>query len=293
MQELLKRMEFLLRMLDFTRYETPATMHRQLGLCCTGFGCKTHKTDLCSKRKLGSYAVVWVPSGSGWLETSATPQRLPVVDGTLFWLFPDVIHSYAPDATGWVERWAMFEGPQAEMFKQLGFLSPTRPLQYIVPSPVIDALFAQLHSDFSAGGPLLGVLGAASVYRLVVVAHELALAAQNESEPHVHQMQQIRRWLEEHAFDPQEIDFVALAAMYHMGYSTLRRRFKQATGYSLKEYVLRIRLIRAKELLAFTQQRISDIARCVGFADPYYFSRLFHAREGRSPELFRAQQRHL
>jgi transcriptional regulator GlxA family with amidase domain len=101
------------------------------------------------------------------------------------------------------------------------------------------------------------VLGAASIYQLIVVAHELALTSQARSEPHAHQIQQIRKWLEGQAFGPQEIDFVALAGIYHMDYSTLRRRFKQATGYSLKEYVLRIRLLRAKELLAFTRQRIS------------------------------------
>lgn len=278
-------------MLDFTRYETPAAVHRQLGLVCTGFGCTAHKVGVCAPRKLGSYAAVWIPAGTGWLETEATSQRLSVKSGSLFWLFPRVTHAYAPGEHGWSERWVIFEGPQAERFEQQGLLSPARPLQYFGASPAIDALFMQLYEDFTERDPLLAVLGAAVVYRLIVVAYQRVLEAETASDPQAHQVWQVRKWLDEHACGQQDIDFAGVAAAHRMGYSTLRRRFKQATGYSPKEYVLRVRLSKAKELLAFTQQRVGEIARSVGFRDPYYFSRLFHQREGLSPELFRMQQR--
>jgi AraC family transcriptional regulator of arabinose operon len=276
-------------MLDMARYETPAAIHRRIGLLCTGYGSFAHKMVSCPLRKLECYAAVWVSSGSGWLETAGTPQRLQITGGSLFWLFPHVAHTYAPDINGWTEQWALFEGPQAETLEQLGFLSPAQPLQYIGASATIEAIFAQLRADFEAGGPLTGVLSAALVHRLIIVAHQLAVELQAEHDPVIREMERSRRWLDEHAFEPCDIE--ALAATCRMGYSTFRRHFKNIVGCSPKEYVLRVRLRRAKELLAFTQQSIVEVARSVGFGDPYYFSRLFHDKEGLSPSLFRTQQR--
>ncbi|MBE3560872.1 MAG: helix-turn-helix transcriptional regulator [Ktedonobacteraceae bacterium] len=278
-------------MLDLARYEMPAALHRRLGLLCTGYGYAAHKLARCPPRTLECYAVVWVSSGSGWLETSATSQRLQIVSGSLFWLFPHVTHTYAPDAAGWTEQWALFEGPQAEIFEQLGFLAPAHPVQYVGASTAIEALFTQLREDFTSGGTFTSVLSATLISRLIIVAHQLAVEQQARHDPAIRKIEQCRRWLDEHACEVGEIE--TLATNYHMGYSTFRRYFRNITGCSPKEYVLRVRMRKAKELLVFTQQSIVEVARSVGFADPYYFSRLFHEKEGLSPSQFRLQQRSL
>jgi AraC-like DNA-binding protein len=275
--------------LDFASYETPATSHHQLGLLCTAYGRFARKTATCPPRRLECYAVVWVSSGCGWLETEATSHRLQVVGGSLFWLFPQVMHTYAPNAGGWTEQWALFEGPLTKTFEHLGFLSTSRSLQYIETPAAIENIFAQLHTDFVRGGPLTVVLSGALVYRLVIVAHQLAVESQAERDPVVREVEHSRRWLDEHAFE--FCDLEELAATCHMGYSTFRRHFKTIIGCSPKEYILRVRLRRAKELLAFTQQSIAEVAKSAGFTDPYYFSRLFQDKEGIAPTLFRAQQR--
>lgn len=83
-----------------------------------------------------------------------------------------------------------------------------------------------------------------------------------------------------------------LAQRVHRGYSTLRRSFKRQTGYSLKEYILRVQLRHAKTLLALTSQPIGEVARESGFEDRLYFSRVFKTREAQSPKAFRrANQR--
>jgi AraC-like DNA-binding protein len=276
-------------MLDFAQYETPAGAHRQLGLLCTGFGRFACKTVACQTRRLECYAAVWISSGSGWLETSATSQRLPIVNGSLFWLFPGVTHTYAPDLRGWTEQWVFFEGPQVESFERLGFLSASQPVQYVENAGVIETIFTQLHADFAHGGPLTSILSAALVYRLVLITYQSAVEAHAEHDPIAREIQHSRRILDNHAFDPCNI--AELANTCNMGYSTFRRHFKNITGYSPREYVLRVRLRKAKELLAFTQQSIVEVAKSVGFTDPYYFSRMFHDKEGLSPSLFRAQQR--
>ncbi len=276
-------------MLDFARYETPAVSHRQLGLLCTGCGGFTRKMTACPTRRLECYAAVWITDGAGWLETSATTRRLHIRSGSLFWLFPRITHAYAPDTSGWTEQWVFFEGPLAERFERLGFLCAAQPVQYMEGNRAIETIFTQIHADFAHGGPLTSVLSAALVHRLVLIAYQFSMESQAEHDPVVREIQHSRRMLDDHAFESCNIEELADAC--HMGYSTFRRHFKDIVGYAPKEYILRVRLRKAKELLAFTQESVTEIAKNVGFADPYYFSRVFHDKEGLSPSLFRAQQR--
>lgn len=274
---------------DFVRYDTPAAIYRQMGLTIRGFGSTARKTALCGPRALDCFAAVYVQEGSGWVETAATTGRLCVRSDTLIWLFPSVIHSYAPDEFGWSERWVMFDGSTTRSFERLGFLSPTRPVLHTDDTGEIASIFAQMRNDFAVNRPLCGLLSAALVQRLVVLSH-LAMTATREDDSGVpFDVRRTMTQLEERALEP--LDLAGFARECGMGYSTFRRRFKQATGYSPKEFVVRSRLRRAKELLALTSWSVTDVATAVGVDDPYYFSRLFTAKEGLTPSAFRAQQR--
>jgi hypothetical protein len=90
--------------MQILHFETPASTHRELGLDVLGFGAIEAKNESTTARILESYAAVFVHSGTGWLDTAATG-RLPVRAGSLFWLFPGLAHSYAPDTAGWSEQW--------------------------------------------------------------------------------------------------------------------------------------------------------------------------------------------
>jgi len=272
---------------DMVRYETPAAAHRLLGLCCTGYGATARKTETCGPRTLESYAAIYVGAGSGWIETAATAGRASVEGPALVWLYPGVAHTYAPDSAGWAEQWVMFEGALTETFARLGFLSPARPVADVGDVLEIEALFGQMRIDFVAGGPLAGIRAATLVQRLIIVAHGAGQRAGADIDPPADLRLALAR-LDERAVGP--LDFAAVARESNMGYSTFRRRFKDATGYSPKEYVLRTRLTRAKEALTLTSESVEAIARGVGFDDAYYFSRLFRRKEGLSPAQFRAQQ---
>ncbi len=79
-----------------------------------------------------------------------------------------------------------------------------------------------------------------------------------------------------------------LAAMANMSRRTFLRSFKKATGCSPIQYLIALRLEKAKELLLNNRElRISDIALQVGFHDSNYFSRLFRDHCNCSPRLFR------
>ncbi|HET7471279.1 MAG TPA: helix-turn-helix transcriptional regulator, partial [Gemmatimonadales bacterium] len=68
---------------------------------------------------------------------------------------------------------------------------------------------------------------------------------------------------------------------------TLARGFRQAYGCSVGAYLRRLRIARAAQRLAETDDALAEIALAAGFADQSHFSNLFRQETGISPSAFR------
>jgi len=73
----------------------------------------------------------------------------------------------------------------------------------------------------------------------------------------------------------------------HMSRSNLMRVFRKATGQTPIEYLVRLRIQRAMELLRNTNLTITEIALEVGFNDSNYFTRQFRKITVLSPTNYR------
>ena len=69
----------------------------------------------------------------------------------------------------------------------------------------------------------------------------------------------------------------------------LVRRFKESTGDTIHGYVRRLRLDRAKALLAADGVRLKDVAAELGFKTPSHFAAEFRQQTGCSPSEYRAR----
>ncbi|WP_027166840.1 AraC family transcriptional regulator [Mesorhizobium sp. WSM3224] len=255
------------------------------GLSVRGIG-RHHVGRAIIRRKLLDFAVVLVEEGQGWLETRAAG-RQAIVAPSLFWLFPDTTHSYGPDGPGWSERWALFGGALTRDFTRMRLIVEPAPVVPLSDLGGMRLLFDRLHAELSPDTPLSQAEAAATMYRLVVQA---ARQGADRSGGDVHpDFRDAIEGLRDRAAEP--IDFSAFAARFGMSPATLRRRFALHTGLSPKSFQLRIRLDRAKQLLAATDSPVDAVAEAVGFRDAFYFSRLFRSREDCSPSEFRRRHR--
>ena len=64
-------------------------------------------------------------------------------------------------------------------------------------------------------------------------------------------------------------------------------QFKNAAGCSPIQYLIKLRISRAEELLTDTTIPIGEIAGKCGFSDSNYFCKTFHRHTGMSPRQFR------
>ena len=72
----------------------------------------------------------------------------------------------------------------------------------------------------------------------------------------------------------------------HLSVSRFYHIFKIGVGLTPTEYINRLRINQAKELLANTDMSVSEIAESVGFTDQNYFGRVFKQLTGTSPKRF-------
>ena len=96
-----------------------------------------------------------------------------------------------------------------------------------------------------------------------------------------------RDYIHEHLRENIKLDDLAASvglSRYHFA-----RRFRQSTGITPHEFVLRQRVARAQTMLQRTSVPLADVAFACGFADQSYMTRVFKKRMGVTPGRLRAR----
>jgi YesN/AraC family two-component response regulator len=87
----------------------------------------------------------------------------------------------------------------------------------------------------------------------------------------------------------QNIKIAMFADKYFYSKEYLSKLFKNEYGFGIYEYVQKIRMERAKDLLSDPEINIRSISERLGYADNNYFSKAFRNYYGCSPSQFRKE----
>jgi len=88
----------------------------------------------------------------------------------------------------------------------------------------------------------------------------------------------------------ENLELKGVAAELFVNAAQLGQQFRTATGSSFKEYLLRTRLEAAKDLLAYTDKRVYEIADEVGFKEIDWFYKKFKEYTGKSANEYRGER---
>lgn len=88
----------------------------------------------------------------------------------------------------------------------------------------------------------------------------------------------------------QDLSLNGLEEKYHFTKQYLNRSFRAEYEYSIHEYLLKVRMEKAKYLLENTEMNINEIGNSVGYVDQGYFGKVFRRYFHQSPRSFREKK---
>ena len=97
------------------------------------------------------------------------------------------------------------------------------------------------------------------------------------------------RFITEHYAEPITAADIAAAAGFSPNY--LSRKFREAAGFGVHEYLTFIRLRSAARLLATTEGSVTEVALRCGFSNSNYFKDAFKKQYGCTPRVYRQRCR--
>jgi two-component system response regulator YesN len=101
----------------------------------------------------------------------------------------------------------------------------------------------------------------------------------------------IQSYIQEHLHAELSRDDIAAAVYRNPAY--VSRLFRKETGMSLWDYITFAKIERAKQRLAGSNDKISDIAAELGYTHFSYFAKLFKKMTGATPQDYRKNHRTL
>ncbi|GGH30347.1 AraC family transcriptional regulator [Paenibacillus segetis] len=242
-------------------------------------------------KRIECFSIHFVRQGSLILEFK--DQCLSLEEGDLFCLYPNVSYTYyrpQEDRESLKLCWLAVDGTEAESLLKMAGLRPDRPV---------------LRGGWS--GPVVEQLGA--IYEMLQMRRFMTIDGHLELKARLYQLfatlirqfgepetvqptGSVRAWaeyIERHASEGITVQQVARMAGHNRTYfSTV---FAKTFGMPPAEYMYKVRMNRAKELLIGTDASITEVAYSLGYPNLYTFSRAFTKFLAISPSEYRRRYR--
>jgi AraC-like DNA-binding protein len=235
------------------------------------------------REHLNSYLIVYTVAGKGYLNYRNRSHTL--VPGQLFFIDCMERNYYATDQQNlWEIYWVHFNGGTSRGYYEL-FAKDSEPVHSVdIQSPVPDMLMqlVQLHKqkDFRTE--------ALSSNVLVDLLTEILLIAYRP-QPDFGSLPvflpPVVSYMDKHYNEDIRLD--RLADMFAINKHHLAKEFKKYIGFTPKEYVINLRINKAKEWLRHTSASVEEIAGNVGIDNVSHFINLFKSRVEMTPLAFR------
>lgn len=262
------------------RFRTPLSVEKKIGLWVDRIG-ESEDVPVPFKRPrlLGLYGVVAVESGSGSFYSRSTGE-LKLGTGDAVILFPDEPHLYEPEIR-WKTRWIVWSGPESVLLEDLGFI--VRSNACVRNCAAIAILAYERLMALMDKEDMASILKRKNI--ILEMMHDLFLASRAEYSCG-QAADRIKRVMEQmQDFENSTLSVAGFAASCGLSETHFRRMFKSHTGRSPKDFMLSVRISKAKEMLAGGYS-IKYTAGYLGYRDVFYFMRQFKETTGQTPGNF-------
>ena len=261
---------------------TPSEFALQQPFFCTEAGVFYAKENFNTSRDFkDSFLLFYTAEGSGIIRQNGVSMKL--MPGQALLLNCRTPQSYLtdPEAGRWTHYWAHIDGSGMKGMEEL-----------LIPEKKICTLSADSGQIIHRFDRILKNLENTSVYTVLQISlsvHEiLSDLIISNTVPRSHNQQLIMNAADYIAAHWNEsVELSDLLEISHMSRSYFMRLFRQYIGTTPYNYMLSLRITRAKEYLEMTDMTVHEIAAASGFSDDASFSTRFSAMAGMSPLKYR------
>lgn len=203
----------------------------------------------------------FVKSGKGYLEFEQ--EHYEITEGYAFIVTSGIKYRYFPDENDpWEVSWVVFNGELSEDFKNV---PPVVKLSHDIVERMDAAHNASGRKDI-----LLGLLLMQIYYELI----DEELISQND------RIEAVKNYIEENYMLPITVE--SIAAKLHLHRSHLQKVFKKNTGTTIRQYIISVRLTKARELL-LAGKNVTETAYLCGFSNQAHLSNYYKKLYGQPP----------
>lgn len=243
---------------------------------------RTLSDYIVDRKEFPCWGVEFVVGGRGHLELDKQSYELRT--GSAFSYGPHTPHRIESDSKQPLEKYFidLYGTPAELLLEKSGWRHPThRPnIQTLRIGTLIGSI---LHDE--ANNQSRPEIIQTTLLLILLLSHESAGAEVATAGSSAETYQRVRRFFEQHYFEPGNI--VDLAKRLHLDSTYLTRLFKSFSNETPYLYLNRLRMTRASQLILHHNLQIQEVAQAVGFRDAFHFSTRFKSFHGLSPRQFR------
>ncbi len=262
------------------------TSLKQLYICSLGYYPKAAGHVSQRKKGLPENFIFYCVDGRGWYKLD--DKQYEVGPNEFFILPQNVAHAYGSSANDpWSIYWVHFGGDMLPDLNSMQAVQNHFKPHHIKSSNEIPSSFSKMYKTLELGYSTDNLM-----FANMCLQHFISLFIYNDKHHVVSQTDKMDcvdnavLYMQEKIDD--NISLNELSKNYNYSPSRFSSLFKNKTGYAPIEYFIQMKMQKASQQLDFTDKSIKEIALCLGFDNPYYFSRRFSKVIGMSPTKYRS-----
>lgn len=267
---------------------TPSEFAKESLLYLQEIGSLVAKRAHVSKRnKLDSYLFFIVRKGRGELVFDGTRYALEAGDCVFIDCRRSYSHSTDPENL-WELAWIHFQGSIMQGIYEKYIERGGQPVFRITDVGRINEIWQQIFEVAGSADYIRDMKINEGLNSLLTILMNYSWnreAQENAKQSGKRNLTDVRRFLDEHFAEHITLD--KLAEDFYINKFYLTRVFREQYGVTINNYLLQLRITKAKQLLRFTDEKIEEIGFDCGLGAATYFSRAFKQVEGISPREYR------
>ena len=253
--------------------------------CCGNYRIKK-RSEVVTHRPKGrrDYQLLYIASGKGHFFING--EEKTVSAGNIIIYLPDQPQEYVyyrEDQTD--VYWVHFTGSDVDSILKKYHVELPGNVLYIGTSPDYQLLFNQIIQELQLCRPQYEELISLQLRNIFILISRSIMSATKFSSTSEREVSLAMYYFRTHY--NTDINIEKYSESRGLSNCWFIQCFKEITGFSPLQYILKLRIANAQSLLENTDYTIAEIANTVGYTNPLYFSRLFHKHIGVSPKEYR------